>query len=117
MASDRIGLYKGVPQGRILSPLLFNLYINELNKQIPADTKIIQYANDTIILTFKTDLNLATQNLEQSLRNISEYYEKRRLMLNHSKTEFITFSNKSKLEETKRNNLLIGDYKIPASIA
>ena len=34
-------------------------------------------------------------------------------MLNHSKTEFITFSKKSKLEETKRNNLLIGIYKIP----
>ena len=34
-------------------------------------------------------------------------------MLNHSKTEFITFSKKSKLEETKRNNLLIGNYKIP----
>ena len=60
----------------------------------------------------RTDLKLATYNLEQSLRNISEYYEKHRLMLNHSKTEFITFSKKSNLEETKRNNLLIGNYKI-----
>ena len=34
-------------------------------------------------------------------------------MLNHSKTEFITFSKKSNPEETKRNNLLIGNYKIP----
>ena len=34
-------------------------------------------------------------------------------MLDHSKTEFVTFSKKSKLEECKRNNLMIGNYKIP----
>ena len=84
-----------------------------MNKQIPANTEINQYADDTIILTYNTDLKLATYNLEQSLKNISEYYEKHRLMLNHSKTEFITFSKKSKVEETKGNNLLIGNYKIP----
>ena len=111
--SDWIGLYQVVPQGTILGPLLFNLYNNVLNKQIPANTKIIQYTDDTINLTYNTDLKLATNNLEQSLKNISEYYEKHRLILNHSKTEFITFSKKSNLEETKRNNLLIGNYKIP----
>ena len=92
MESDLIGLYQGVPQGKILGPLLFNLYINDLNKQIPANTELIQNADDTIILTYNTDLKLSTYNLEQSLRNICEYYKKRRLMLNHSKTEFITFS-------------------------
>ena len=71
--------------------LLFNLYINDLNKQTPADTKTFQYADDTIILAYKTDLKLAAYYREQSLRNISEYYEKLRLMPNHSKTEFIAF--------------------------
>ena len=99
--SDWIGLYQGVPQGTILGPLIFNLYINDLNKQISANTETIQYADDTIVLTYNTDLKLATYNLAQSLRNISEYYEQHRLMLNHSKTKFITFSKKSKLEKRK----------------
>ena len=33
---DSIGLYQGVPQGTVLDRLLLNLYINDLNKQIPA---------------------------------------------------------------------------------
>ena len=107
------GYIKVSHREHFIGPLLFNLYINDLNKQIPANEEIIQYADDTIILIYNTDLKLATYNLEQSLRNISEYYEKHRLMRNNSKTEFITFSKKSKLEETKKNNLLIVNYKIP----
>ena len=90
------------PTGKILGLLLFYLYIDDLNKQILANTEIIRYADDTIILTYNTDLKLAIYNLEQSTRNIYIYYEKHRLMLNHSKTEFIRFSKKSKLEEMKR---------------
>ena len=69
---------------------------------MPANTIIIQYADDTIFPTNNTDLKLPRHNLEQSLRKISEFYEKHRLMLNHSKTEFFTFSKKSKLEETRK---------------
>ena len=94
-----IDLYQGVPRGTILGPLLFNLYINDLNKQISANTNINQNADDTIILTYNTDLKLATYKLEQSLRKVSEYYKKHRLMLNHSKTEFITLTK----IKTRRN--------------
>ena len=113
VVSDWIGLHQVVPQGTILGSLLFNLYINDLNKHILGNTEIIQHADDNIILTNNTDLKLATYTLEKSLRNKFKYYKKYCLMLNHSKTEFITFSNKSKLEETKRNNLLTCNYKIP----
>ena len=103
--SDWIELYQEVPQGTILDPLLFNLFSTDLNKQLPAKTQIIQYAAENIILTYNTDLKLVIYNLEQSLRKISEYYQKHRLMLNHSKTEFITFSKKSKLVDTKRKSV------------
>ena len=66
----------------------------------------MQPVDDTIILPYQTDLQLATQNLEQFLKN-----EKHHLNLNHSNTEYITLSKIIKLEETKINHLLIGNHK------
>ena len=42
-----------------------------MNKQIPAITEKIEYADDTITLTYNTDLKSATYHLEQSLGNKS----------------------------------------------
>ena len=70
----------------------------------------MQHVDDTIILPYKTYLQLATQNLERFLKN-----EKHHLNLNHSNTEYIILhyitSKKIKLEETKNNHLLIGNHK------
>ena len=49
--SDWIQLYQGVPQGTILGPLLFNLYINDLRLKIPNDCQLVQYVDETLIFT------------------------------------------------------------------
>ena len=92
MESEWIELNQGVLQGTILGHLLFNMYVNDLNKQIPDNTKIFHYAVDSIILTYNRDLKLATYKLHHSLRKMSQFYEKHRPIMNHSKTKFITFS-------------------------
>ena len=39
----------GVPQGSILGPMLFNLYVSDLQDHLPSSIGSIQYADDTTI--------------------------------------------------------------------
>ena len=47
--SDPVELTRGVPQGIVLGPLLFNLYINDMNKYLDNETELLQCADDTIV--------------------------------------------------------------------
>lgn len=78
-------LYQGVPQGTILGPLLFNLYVNDLQEVTTGTCKIIQYADDTIVYAIGENIDEAITELESSLRRISSYYKSNKLKVNPEK--------------------------------
>ena len=47
--SDKARLHFGVPQGSILGPMIFNLYISDLQDNLPNSVTTFQYADDTTI--------------------------------------------------------------------
>ena len=83
---------RAVPQGSILSPILFSLYVNDFNT-IHADT--IQYADDTTFVISYNDDEHLFQIIKKIERNLIIYTEKTEIILfKDNKLKSIQFLNK-----------------------
>jgi hypothetical protein len=90
--SNYHNLHAGVPQGSLLGPVLFLLYINDI--PLPIGMKIALYADDTAIMTRSIRARALAPRLQQALVNINEYFLKWKIKINAGKTEAIIFSKK-----------------------
>ena len=84
----------GVPQGSILGPILFLVYIDDITN---ASSKLNYtiYADDTSLLIPDNDLHNLHKNLQTELQFINQWVKTNNLTLNISKTNFILFQNRS----------------------
>ena len=82
-------LQTGVPQGSILGPLLFLVYINDLPSIVNCDA--ILFADDTNLLFYDHNLDSLIRNTNQQLATISKWFQINRLSLNIQKTKFTIF--------------------------
>ena len=83
----------GVPQGSILGPLLFNIYVNDLNEALK-HSKYLLYADDTTIYITGTDIKSMYSVMNDDLNNLSNWFRANKLALNIRKTKYILFSVK-----------------------
>ena len=91
--SDWILLNRGVPQGTVLGPLLFNIYVNDLHRTIDNDKcQVIQYADDTFLYSSHTNENIARSYLEKNIEEMYHYFQSHQLMMHNKKTEYIVFA-------------------------
>ena len=90
--SSRGNVTFGVPQGSILGPVLFNLYVSDLSKNTTNPN--VQYADDTTCYTHcKVEkIKEAKQTIEKDLDTINDWSAERNLILNPKKTFWILFS-------------------------
>jgi exonuclease III len=79
----------GVPQGSILGPLLFVMYINDLPESTRHDC--ILFADDTTIIVKGTNINLYERNVNTALKDVVTWLNKNNLSINLSKTKFMQF--------------------------
>ena len=78
----------GVPQGSVLSPLLFNVYIADLPQ---TNSKKYGYADDIALLKVHRDWNTIEETLSQDMSILSTWLKQWRLKLSEAKTVSATF--------------------------
>ena len=85
----------GVPQGSILGPLFFLLYINDLSN-VSTVVELILFADDTnLFMSHKDPVYLAT-SLNSELNKLSAWFKANKLSLNLKKTNFMLFKPRQK---------------------
>ena len=89
--SDQITPIAGVPQGSVLSPLLFLIYVNDLPKPHHGQNSKSQFADDTALCVTSRNLQFAAKLSRKDLRKLVRWCAKWRIKLNPGKSKVIIF--------------------------
>ena len=82
---EKLIIATGVPQGSILGPKLFVLYVNDI-KSCFKNCKHFMFADDLLILSIHRDFGKATKNLQREFTNFQYWAHDKQLTINRRKT-------------------------------
>jgi Reverse transcriptase (RNA-dependent DNA polymerase) len=94
----------GVPQGSILGPLLFLIYVNDMPAVVK--NKLLLYADDSAILVSGKNVSDVEKALSDDLLGVSQWLIDNKLSLHLGKTESILFGSRQKLRSQPNLNII-----------
>ena len=117
--SDALPLKYGVPQGSILGPVLFTIYVNDL-LSVPSYCKSACYVDDSkLYLSFlSSDMSTAIHNLNADLEQVSRWCCQNSLLINPDKTKVLMIGMPQLLNKlTTASVWMLGKGITPSTVA
>ena len=95
----------GVPQGSILGPLLFLLYLNDIPHAI--NSRLLLYADDSCIIHQHKDIKVIEENLNNDFAKICDWFLDNKLSIHfgQDKTKSILFASKNRISKGTQLNI------------
>ena len=100
-----------MPQGSILGPILFTVYVNDLVHTV-SHAKVVLYADDTILLFPAKSTDDIESTLTHDLQRVSTWFASNKLHLNIGKCKWTLFGSKKRLRRSPLPNITINDEQI-----
>ena len=108
--SDKGPLSCGVPQGSVLGPLFFLIYVNDMAKACP-QLELVLFADDTNIFAQGKNPSDVFKQVNSGLEELSRWFRCNKLTLNLKKTEYLFFGG-PRQGDTVQTTLEIGGERI-----
>ena len=115
--SSKLNVEYGVPQGSVLGPLLFNIFINDLNT-IAGQSLLVQFADDAQFLLSSKMQNIdhLINQAEETIERANRYFSENGLKVNSDKTQFIFIGSRNHIHQLPNNlNIRVGASSIAPS--
>ena len=91
--SNQTSVKYGVSEGSVLGPLLFLIYINDLNHAIKF-CKVHHFAEDTNLLHYSKPVNKLNKYINFDMENLTDWLNAYKISFNVKKTELVIFKHK-----------------------
>ncbi len=102
----------GVPQGSILGPLLFLVYVNDMERAVRC--KLLLYADDSALLVSGRSVKEIETELSSELSNVRTWLIDNKLSLHLGKTQSILFGTQKRIRKKSTMSVTCGDTAISA---
>ena len=109
--SDEKLITKGVPQGSLLGPLLFIIFINDINSAFSA-CKVHLYADDTVIYYSHKNLKEVENVLNKELNSLEAWMNNNNLKINYDKTVCMLLGTHNMLKKQALLNIKINEQQL-----